>query len=42
MSGYGLDRAGLGLGQVAGNCKCGNGPSSPIKCGEFLYWLRTV
>jgi len=23
-------------GQVAGNCECGNEPSGPIKCGEFL------
>ena len=34
--GYGLDRAGSGLGQVAGTCECGNEPSVSIKCGEFL------
>jgi len=26
----------LRIGQVAGTCDCGNGPSSSIKCGEFL------
>ena len=34
--GYGLYRAGSGQGQVAGTCECGNEPSGPIKCGEFL------
>jgi len=34
--GYGLDRAGLGWGQVLGTCDCGNEPSGSIKCGEFL------
>jgi hypothetical protein len=34
--GYGPDRAGLGWGQVAGACECGNDPWCPIKCGEFL------
>ena len=34
--GYGLDRAGLGEGQMAGICECGNEPSGSIKCGEFL------
>jgi len=29
-------RAGLGQGQVTGTCKCGNEPSSSIKCGELL------
>ena len=38
---YGLDRAGLGLGQVAGTCECGNEPLGSIKCGEFLEQLRT-
>ena len=33
---YGLDRAGLGYGQVAGTCECGNESSGSIKCGEFL------
>ena len=36
MWGYGLDRAGLGQGQMAGTCECGNEPSGSIKCGEFL------
>ena len=36
MRGHGLNRSGLGKGQVAGNCKCGNEPSYSIKCGEFL------
>ena len=36
MWGCGLDRAGSGSGQVAGNCDCGNEPSGFIKCGEFL------
>ena len=31
--GYGLDRAGSGSGEMAGNC---NEPSGSIKCGEFL------
>jgi hypothetical protein len=34
--GYRLNRAGLGLGQLAGTCECGNEPSGSIKCGEFL------
>jgi hypothetical protein len=34
--GYGLDRAGSGQGQVAGNCDCGNEPSGSIKCSGFL------
>jgi len=34
--GYGLDRARSGYGQVAGTCECGNEPSGPIKCWEFL------
>jgi len=29
-------------GQVAGSCKYGNEPSSSVKCGEFLDWLRNV
>ena len=41
MLGYGLDRAGLGWGQVAGCCECGNEPSVSIKFGEFLDWLKT-
>ena len=36
MWGHGLDRAGLGQGQVAGTCKYGNEPSGSIICGEFL------
>jgi hypothetical protein len=39
--GYGLYRAGSGLGQVAGNCERGNELSGFIKCGEILDWLRT-
>ena len=38
---HGLDRAGSGLGQVAGSCECGNEPSGSVKCGEFLDKLRT-
>jgi hypothetical protein len=41
MWGYGLDRAGLGKGQVAGTCECGNEHSGAIKRGEFLDNLRT-
>ena len=26
---------------MAGTCECGNEPSGPIKCGEFLDYLRT-
>ena len=32
----GLDRGGLGWGQVAGTCACGNELSGSTKCGEFL------
>ena len=33
----GLDGIGLAQDrQVAGNCECGNEPSGPIKCREFL------
>jgi hypothetical protein len=35
MWGYGLDRAGSGLGQVAGTCECGNKTSGSIKYGDF-------
>ena len=41
MWGYGLDRAGLGYGQVAATCECGNEPSGSVKCGEFLEYLKT-
>ena len=34
--GHGLDRCGLGQGQVAGTCECGNEPSGSIKCGKIL------
>jgi hypothetical protein len=34
--GDGLDRAGSGYGQVAGNCKRGNELSGSMKWGEFL------
>ena len=33
---YGLDRAGLVQGQVAGTCECGNEPSGSTKRGEFF------
>ena len=36
MWGYVLDRGGSGQGQVAGTCDCGNEPSGPIKCREFI------
>jgi hypothetical protein len=36
----GLDSSGLGLGQVAGCCECGNEPPYSLICGEFLDWLR--
>ena len=39
--GYGLDRAGSGQGYVAGTCECGNETPGPIKCGKFLYQLKT-
>jgi hypothetical protein len=38
---YGLDRAGSGQRQVAGNCECGNEPSGSIKYRELLDWLQT-
>ena len=41
MWGYVLDRGGLGQGQVAGTCECGNQPSGSIKCEEFLDQLKT-
>ena len=31
-----MNRAGSGLGQVAGTCECSNELSGAIKCGEFL------
>jgi hypothetical protein len=33
--GYGLDQAGLGLGQVVGTCESSNESSGFIKCREF-------
>jgi hypothetical protein len=36
MGRHGLDRSGLGQGQVAGACECGNEHSGSIKSGEFL------
>ena len=36
MWGYGLDRAGSGLGQGAGTCECVNEPLGSIKCRKFL------
>jgi hypothetical protein len=32
----GLDGAGLGYGQVACVCECGDETSGSIKCGKFL------
>jgi hypothetical protein len=40
--GRGLDISGAVYGQVAGSCESGNETSGPIKCGEFLDWLRTA
>jgi hypothetical protein len=34
--GHGLGSFGLGYGQVAGSCECGNEPSVSIKCGKVL------
>ena len=36
MWGYGLDRADVGYGQLAGTCECSNERSGSVKCGEFL------
>ena len=36
MSGHGLDRAGSGLGHLAGFCECGNEPSFSIRTGQLL------
>ena len=36
MWGYGLDRSGSVLGQLADACECGNELSVSVKCGEFL------
>jgi hypothetical protein len=36
MWGCGLDRAGLGWGEVADCCEYGNEPSGSTKRGEFL------
>ena len=36
MGAHGLDRSGLGYGQVAGCYKRVNEPSGSAKCGEFL------
>ena len=33
--------SGLGQGQVADTCECGNEISGSIKCGKFLDKLRT-
>ena len=38
---HGLDRAGLGQGQVAGTCEYSNEPSGSVKYGEFLDQLKT-
>ena len=36
MSGYGLDRAGTGQGQVVGTCGFGNEPSVSKNVGNFM------
>jgi hypothetical protein len=41
MGDHGLDRSGLGVGQVAGCCDCGNEHSGPTKCREFPDHLKT-
>jgi len=41
MGGHEHDWSGSGKGQVEGSCKRGNELSGSIKCGEFLYYLRT-
>ena len=33
---YGLDRAGLGQGELVDTCECGNEPLGSIKYGEFI------
>ena len=38
---HGLDRAGLGQGQLVGTYACGNELSGFMKCGEFLDQLKT-
>ena len=40
--GYGVDRSGLGEGQVADICECGNESSGSIKCGEFLTDCKPI
>jgi hypothetical protein len=40
MKGYGLDRAGSGLGQETGNFECGNEISGSLKCGEIREWMK--
>jgi hypothetical protein len=40
MWGHGLDRAGLGQGQMAGTCEGGNESSGSKNSGEFLDYLR--
>jgi hypothetical protein len=42
MWGYGLNYAGSGYRQVAGNCECGNEPLGSIKCGNFLTSCKPV
>jgi hypothetical protein len=36
LYGYGLDRAGFGLGQMASTCKRGNEPLGSMKYGTFF------
>jgi hypothetical protein len=42
MWGYGQDPAGLGKGQVAGTCECGNEPSGSKNAGNFLTSCEPV
>jgi len=39
---FGLDRAGLGVGQVAGTSECGDCPSGHIKLGGFCNSVQRV
>ena len=41
MWGYGLHQSGLGYGQEAGTCHCGNKSSVSMKCEEILDYLKT-
>ena len=41
MGRHGLDRSGLGQGQVAGGCKCGNELTGSMKYGDLPDKVRT-